>query len=332
MVARRRLLTVIRRALDVLLVPFGVLWFRLTGNTPTGTYRVMRRVHTAVPALLDPRRRPSAVQGQTGVTGAIGSLSVSNLLAVREDLDRDGVAILPWRLPADAVDSLIDLAGRASCFLVGTGVEEIPRRFDPDNPVATRYEVPEPRLLADPTVQRLVVDPVFRRLAAAYLRSEPVNDMISMWWSAPQDDADLSSAAQMFHADRDRLSFVKVFVYLTDVGPNDGPHVYVKGSHHDRPFALRADRRFTDAEVAAHYPPEAHLSVEAPAGTIFMADTLGLHRGTPPVNGNRLVFQLEYATGLFGAPYTSYPEVGLREDVRAEALSHPRTYARLLEP
>jgi hypothetical protein len=123
---------------------------------------------------------------------------------------------------------------------------------------------------------------------------------------------------------------VKLFVYLTDVGPGNGPHVYVRGSHRDRPLALRADRRFTDDEVLAHYPPEAHVSVEAPAGTVFMADTLGLHRGTPPIDGNRLVFQLEYATGLFGAPYESYPESRLRKDVWAEARAHPHTYRRLL--
>ena len=330
MANRHRLPTVLHRLLDLLVAPLGLIWFRITGRTPTGTYRVMRRVHTVVPSIVDPRRRETTAPQVGGVDGVVGHLSVPDLVAVRERLDSDGVAVLPWTLPQETVTSLTDLAGRVSCRLVGTGRDARDRPFDPDQPLATRYEVPESRLLADPTVQRMVVDPAFRRLAAGYLRAEPVNDMVSMWWTAPHDSPDLSAAAQMFHADRDRLSFVKAFVYLTDVGPDDGPHIYVKGSHRDRPFALRADRRFTDEEVAAHYPPEAHLSIEAPAGTVFMADTLGLHRGTPPKAGHRLVFQLEYATGLFGAPYETFPENRLRKDVRVEARAHPRTYGRLL--
>jgi hypothetical protein len=314
----------------VVLAPFGVLWFRVTGRTPTGTYRLMRRIHTAAPRLVDPRRRPAYPGELTAAEGAVGCLSVSDLLEVREQLDRDGLAVLQGRLPTETVAALTELAARASCTLVGSGRPGRTGRFDPEHPRATRYEVPEARLLADPTVQRLVVDPVFRRLGAAYLRAEPVNDLVSMWWTAPHAGDDLSVAAQLFHSDRDRLSFVKAFAYLTDVGPDQGPHVYVLGSHHDRPLTLRADRRYSDEEVAAHYPAESHLAVEGPAGTVFLADTRGLHRGRPPRSGHRLVFQLEYATGLLGAPYESFPERRLRDDVRAEARAHRTTYQRLL--
>ena len=35
-------------------------------------------------------------------------------------------------------------------------------------------------------------------------------------------------------------------------------------------------------------------------------DTAGLHKGQPPVSGDRCVLQVEFATSLFGAP-VEYP-------------------------
>ncbi len=38
-------------------------------------------------------------------------------------------------------------------------------------------------------------------------------------------------------------------------------------------------------------------------GTVFLADTRGLHKGLEVRKGNRLVFQTEYSSSLFGSPY-----------------------------
>ena len=137
-------------------------------------------------------------------------------------------------------------------------------------------------------------------------------------------------AAQRFHADLDRLRFVKFFAYLTDVGPDQGPHVYVRGSHRRRPTALRADRRFRDDEVRARFPERDLVSIEGPAGTVFAADTSGLHKGLPLADGHRLVVQVEFASGLLGAPYTSVAPSTFAPDVRRVLEAHPWTYRRFL--
>jgi hypothetical protein len=324
--------TLLRRAIDVLLTPVGIVGYWLTGRTSTGTYRVMRRVHSIAPSIVDPRRRP-AVPAPPVTDGALGPLTGPDLDDARSALDRDGFVVLDQRLDPDTVAALTDVAANAECTVVGSvdpDVGSSPARFDPDRPLAPRYEVTESTLFASEVVQELAVDEGIRRLAAAYLRCDPVNDLLSMWWSAPGVDGDRSAAAQQFHADRDRLSFVKLFAYLTDVGPGHGPHVYVRGSHRDRPMALRADRRFSDAQVGAYYGPGDKVSIEGPAGTVFLADTLGLHKGTAPVDGPRLVFQIEYATNLFGAPYETVPESVLSPQVRARAAAHPHSFQRLL--
>lgn len=327
-----RALSLLHRAIDVALVPVGIVWYWLTGRTTTGTYRVMRRVHSIAPSVVDPRRRP--VRPAPPVAdGALGPLTGADLDGARSALDRDGFVVLDQRLDVETVEALTRVAAEAECTVVGSVDPEVgtrPARFDPDHPLAPRYEVTESTLFASEAVQELVVDEGIRRLAATYLRCNPVNDLVSMWWSAPDVDGDRSAAAQQFHADRDRLSFVKLFAYLTDVGPGHGPHVYVRGSHRDRPMALRADRRFSDTQVGAYYGPGDKVSIEGPAGTVFLADTLGLHKGTAPVDGPRLVFQIEYATNLFGAPYETVRASTLAPEVRARAAAHPHSYGRLL--
>jgi Phytanoyl-CoA dioxygenase (PhyH) len=282
-------------------------WGRWTGvGTPTPAYRAMRKLWPHVPWSV--RRRVGRRRGEGVATDD----------RVVDQLLRDGVAVLDTRLPATTCAALVTLA-RAG---LPTG--------DPDDLEVRRLDLAEPDLLADPTVQGLLVDERFRRLADSYLGGEAINDLAAMWWSVAQPGRASAAAAQQFHTDRDRLSFVEFFVYLTDVDEAHGPHVYVRGSHRHLPPALRADRRFTDAEVVAAYGEDALVQLTGPAGTVFAADTSGLHKGLPPSEGHRLVFQLEYTTTLFGAPYTRLRADELDPALRPVAEAHPRTYRRLL--
>lgn len=150
-----------------------------------------------------------------------------------------------------------------------------------------------------------------------------------MWWSFPWPGGPSTEIAQLFHEDRDHPAFLKFFLYLTDVDEGDGPHVYVRGSHDEHRRALRADRRFSDDEVARHYPSGDLVTVCGPRGTLFAADTKGLHKGLPPVAGARLVFQLEFSTTLFGAPYERLAGVDRTPPLAAALAAHPHTYQRL---
>src|SRR5205085_1235372 len=127
----------------------------------------------------------------------------------------------------------------------------------------------------------------------------PVQDMVAMWWSAAAASAPSAAAAQLFHFDLDRLRFLKVFVYVTGVDDETGPHAFVRGSHRDLPRKFRTDRRYDDAEVESAFDGTV-ATIAGPRGTMFCADTRGLHKGLPLARGYRLVFQMEYATSLFG--------------------------------
>ncbi len=134
-------------------------------------------------------------------------------------------------------------------------------------------------------------DPALLEVAAGYLGCKPTIANLGLWWSFPTDGS--AQEAENFHRDVDDWKFLKLFVYLTDVGPTAGPHAFVKGSHRSTKF-LRL-RRLEESEVANEFPAEKILSITGKAGDAFFEDTFGIHRGVPPITERRLLFQVEYA-------------------------------------
>jgi hypothetical protein len=90
---------------------------------------------------------------------------------------------------------------------------------------------------------------------------------------------------------------------LTDVEPDTGPHVYIRGSHADIPWSLRGDGRKSDEAVKAAGLWNEVQEITAPAGTLMAVDTIGLHKGKTPISSDRLALENEYATSLFGVDY-----------------------------
>jgi hypothetical protein len=242
-------------------------------------------------------------------------------------LQRDGFAVLPGRLDDAACADLERTARRAECDLVGGDAAGGRARFDERAPLAVRYDVPEDEVVRSVAAQRLIADRSLFQIASRYLGMSPVQDLVAMWWSTPAGEGASAAAAQQFHFDLDRLSFVKVFVFLTDVDQTTGPHEYVRGSHRSTPQELRRDRRHSDGEVLRAFHDDV-VSIEGLRGTIFLADTRGLHKGRHLERGHRLVFQTEYATSLFGAPFSRVVVDRPHPDLADMAAQHPASFDR----
>ena len=105
--------------------------------------------------------------------------------------------------------------------------------------------------------------------------------------------------AENFHRDVDDVRFLKFFAYLTDVDETSGPHVYIVGSHREN--RLTRICRYTDAEIAEAFGTENQHRFTGPAGTAFLENTFGLHRGVPVQTAPRLMMQAVYSLGV--APY-----------------------------
>jgi hypothetical protein len=274
-----------------------------TDETPAVAYAAMRRLFAADPAAFE-RLAARTVDEHPLLTGLDPTVGVAagEVDSLVERLRVDGLAVLSARLPETECVELEAVARAGACVLTGGGsTAPSHARFDPDAPVAVRYDLDEADLVQHPVVQRLLADQSLLALAQAYLGAAPIQDLVAMWWSTAQGSAPSSGAAQLFHFDLDRLRFLKVFVYVTDVDDDTGPHSIVRGTHRHLPAAFREPRRYDDADVLERFGDDV-IEVCGPRGTVFVADTRALHRGRRLVRGHRLVFQLECTTSLFGAP------------------------------
>ena len=215
------------------------------------------------------------------------------------DLETDGYHILTWRLPEDWISAAINAAQHlpVTSLLDSTDVQ-LPISIMPRS--ATYWH--DNNVLSVNEFRQLVLDECIKEIIGRYLQCRPVFDTVASWWTFPAGEAD-SASAQLYHFDLDRIKWVKVFVYLTDVGPENGPHAFVRGSHRTIGRKAKRDGRYTDSEVFSLYPKSDEMIFTAPRGTVILEDTLGFHKGVPAVNGHRFIFEYEYSINHFGYPY-----------------------------
>jgi hypothetical protein len=170
----------------------------------------------------------------------------------------------------------------------------------------TRRVVLAPHVLDQmPAVRALLRDPQWRGLLH-YVGShgqEPLNyiqTILPHRFDAPPDPQ-LSLHADTFHAT------VKAWLFLTDVEEDEGPFVYVPGSHRMTPERLEWEKQISigaagtacrltsrgsfrideGALAALNLPPPRRFAV--PANTLVVADTSGFHaRGPSRSAGSRV--------------------------------------------
>ena len=220
----------------------------------------------------------------------------SQVAAITRALDKVGHA--PLR-PVDA-PAVADMRAYFETQKVDPGDEEAAKD-------ANIAQYPMPAVVGCPHLAAIASDPTTIAAVARHLGALPTVLGFTAWWSfagrpEPRD-------AQFFHFDLDDYRFCKLFLYLTDVDADSGPHIYVEGTH--RPdFVAQARQtwpggeadfdawyfqrlRKSDAEVEQVFKrrPAVHTG---PAGTSFLVNTRGIHKGLLPDSADRLVCQVLY--------------------------------------
>jgi hypothetical protein len=198
-------------------------------------------------------------------------------------------------------DAIRAYAERVPCVARGTAAP--PSVYPRSAPQVGRYDIDEVEALGCAEVQDFATDPALALIAQKYLGQPVIMDEVAFWWTTNKRAEDANLNAQMFHQDRDRLSFLKFFMYLTDVTTDTGPHIYMRGSQKRIPWALRSDGRMTDDAVREAGLWDDVTELTGPAGTIMAVDTIGLHKGKTPVTADRLALENEFSTSLFGMNY-----------------------------
>lgn len=228
-------------------------------------------------------------------------IDVGEVDAAVAGIQRNGFYVFQSLAPAELVDAIRSYAERASCSARGAGTPAA--QYPRSTPAVGRYDFAEDVALGCAEVQDFATDPAMAIIAQRYLGQPVIMDEVAFWWTTTKKAEDANLNAQMFHQDRDRLSFLKFFMYLTDVDTETGTHVYLRGSHKKIPWSLRADGRMTDDAIRTAGLWENVTELHGAAGTIMAVDTIGLHKGKTPITSDRLALENEFSTSLFGMDY-----------------------------
>jgi len=170
-------------------------------------------------------------------------------------------------------------------------------------------------------------EPAFAHIASQYMSMIPRFVGSSFWHTRVATGCD-RIYSQLWHRDYNDRMLVKIFLYITDVGPQEGYLEYVTGSHGRGPLGQKFDRIGSDGYRAypnnmevdklvaklpviklntlnstqknGHSAPWSNkpsvIQCIAPKATLIFADTFGLHRGGFVQEGHRDMIMITYST------------------------------------
>ncbi len=179
-------------------------------------------------------------------------------------------------------------------------------QFEKDGP--TSHNIIEDVIVAPHTLA-LATHPQILSVVSDHLGAAPTIVDITAWWTDPSATNDYGQ--HIFHRDRDDFRACKLFLYMTDVSTDDGPHVFACNTH---------DPEFVMAKVAAHGQSmelanalfvgngrdaaqiipqlfgQEIFEIVGPAGSAFLENTYGFHRGKTCKRNRRGLFQVLYGS------------------------------------
>jgi hypothetical protein len=235
----------------------------------------------------------------------------------------------------------------ASPAYAGSHIFSSDRRMQPLATVRSQYQLAGytmDQVLRAPYLTDLFNLPAIVDFIELFLGCVPTLYSVNAWWSFPAATPQLVNV-QYFHRDNDDWRFCVLFLYLTDVDHSSGPHQVIAGSHGLAGMwrLLEAARRngldvstfdaarsFTDffgSEFSQRCETlfgDATLSALGRAGSMFLVNTMALHRGLLPKEAPRLVAWARYGLG----PNTNSADLEqgplARDQVRTELSDTPR--------
>ena len=207
--------------------------------------------------------------------GILGYLSVYDQNNIADFIGKHGYYSFGAKIPPDLCDAITEYALQTPCRVEGRDREDRVL-FNPDEPpISKTYRISEGECIANPSVQKLMADPSMLAIAETYLRTHPILSSTNLWWSAAFGDRPGDQAAQEFHFDFDPPpAWLLFFIYLTDVGPENGPHVYARGSHvagipATAEILSRGYVRIPDEDIEAAFGKERIVELHGKRGTVL---------------------------------------------------------------
>ena len=151
------------------------------------------------------------------------------------------------------------------------------------------------------TIKEIAFNKDITGLVSDYLGTKNFIVDGQIWFTFNDGKAKISADNHNFgwHYDIDDLHWVKVFIYLNDVDELSGPHEFIEDSHLLSGFKKIVMRRVENEKKFKNIGLNESkiITFTGQAGTTFIEDTFGYHRGLDPVK-NRAILQFTYRVGI----------------------------------
>lgn len=138
-------------------------------------------------------------------------------------------------------------------------------------------------------------------IAHAYFGMYVRMSQYNVWHNVPAPGDPKNS--QLWHTDPGDRHLLRLFLYMNDVGPGNGPLSYVKGSHalgarkiRPEAFLEETTLRSTDEQMKKVAPPETWVTATGKKGTIWFVDTRGYHKGGHVLESDRLLYNVMWTS------------------------------------
>lgn len=162
---------------------------------------------------------------------------------------------------------------------------------------------------ADSAILKVALDTKLLEIVASYLGLWSTLFSMSAYVNFPIGEA--PTASQLWHRDPEDMKIVKAFIYLTDVGEEQGPFCFIPET---QSFGARARQvpfykdsiRIEDEEMIAAIPKEHWMAYTGSKGTMILADTIGYHRGGYVLEGHRVLLTFTYTSGVPRKPIRAH--------------------------
>ena len=173
------------------------------------------------------------------------------------------------------------------------------------------------QIIRTPGVVDIFNHPAIIDFLELYFGCVPTLYSLASWWAFPGDKPEKLNV-QHFHRDVDDWKFCTVFLYLTDVDEDSGPHQVIPGSHRKEMMELLLKRAASRGANISNFDIEKSFvsyfgeefsrqceelfgddikSVTGPRGTLSLVNTVNIHRGLLPKKSERLLIWARYGLG-----------------------------------
>ena len=174
--------------------------------------------------------------------------------------------------------------------------------FNSEKPEAVMYEMPKNKVLSNELISKIIFSDEILKICEKYFKSKPIFDHASLSISTSFSKIANNKAAQLFHFDLDRPKWLKFLFYINDVNENNGPHVFVPGTHRnsgiDRSILSQGYSRISDEIVFEKYKEIKYFTKKK--RTLIIEDTRGLHKGSVVKSGYRCLLNIQFNSSNYG--------------------------------